>query len=113
MVMFLMALCVSMFGLAVTALAFGAATRDERAAEAAQAALKPALPILIPAPRFFADVPGVPAAAASATRPQVPIEVLLLQIERHVRLEQAAAESFLDYPTAASLHSRTTSPLVH
>jgi hypothetical protein len=39
--------------------------------------------------------------------------VLLLQIDRHVRLEQAAAESFLDAPTTASLHSRTTSPLVH
>jgi hypothetical protein len=120
MVMFLMAVCLSMFGLAVTAMAFGAATRDERSAETASPALKPALPVSISPSRFFSDLPMVdlpaavlPAMAASASRPHVPIEVLLLQIERHVRLEQAAAESFLDYPTVASLHSRTTSPLVH
>jgi hypothetical protein len=46
------------------------------------------------------------------TRP-VPIDVLLLQLERHVRLEQAAAESFLMAPTVENLHSRTSSPLVH
>ena len=115
MVMFLMAVCLSMFGLAVTAMAFGAATRDERPVEAAQPALRPALPVSIAPSRFFSDLPTValPSVAASASRPHVPIDVLLLQIERHVRLEQAAAESFLDYPTVASLHSRTTSPLVH
>ena len=114
MVMFLMALCLSMFGLAVTAMAFGAATRTERPAEPAQPAVRPALPVALTPSRFFSDLPIAPAAAAAAvTRPQVPIEVLLLQIDRHVRLEQAAAESFLDYPTVASLHSRTTSPLVH
>ena len=47
------------------------------------------------------------------TRPVVPIEVLLLQIERHVRLEQAAAESFHDAPTVEALHAPTTSPLMH
>ena len=118
MVMFLMALCLSMFGLAVTAMAFGAATRDERPIEAAQPALKPALQpalnLALPASRFFTDLPIKPEAVpVAASRPHVPIEVLLLQIDRHVRLEQAAAESFLDYPTVASLHSRTTSPLVH
>ncbi|MCX6552484.1 MAG: hypothetical protein NTY02_16020 [Acidobacteria bacterium] len=113
MVMFLMALCLSMFGLAVTALAFGAATRDERPAETAQPAIRPSLPITIPAARFFADLPAVPAVPLAASRPQVPIEVLLLQIDRHVLLEQAAAESFVGFPTVASLHSRTTSPLVH
>ena len=100
MVMFLMALCLSMFGLAVTAIAFGAATRDERPMEAAQPAVKPALPVSLSPSRFFTDLPVVPIvpAVAAAARPQVPIEVLLLQIDRHVRLEQAAAESFLDYP---------------
>jgi hypothetical protein len=112
MVMFLMAVCLSVFGLAVTAMAFGAATRDERPADAAQPVVAPSLSIPLAAPRFFADMPAVPLAAAK-TPVHVPIEVLLLQIERHVRLEQAAAESFLDLPTSASLHSRTTSPLVH
>ena len=32
-------------------------------------------------------------------RAQFPVETLLSQIERHVRLEQAAAETFLDVPT--------------
>jgi hypothetical protein len=43
----------------------------------------------------------------------VPIEVLLLQIENHVRMEQAAAESFLKSPTQTLLHSKTTSPFVN
>jgi hypothetical protein len=43
----------------------------------------------------------------------VPIEVFLAQIERHIRLEQAAAESFLSAPSLESLHGRTVSPLVH
>jgi len=78
MVMFLMAVCLSMFGLAVTAMAFGAATRDERSAETASPALKPALPVSISPSRFFSDLPMVdlpaavlPAMAASASRPHV------------------------------------------
>jgi hypothetical protein len=114
MVMFLMALCLSMFGLAVTALAFGAATRDERPREAAQPELQPVLALPMDAPRFFVDTgKPIPSQRPSPVIPRVPIEVLLMQIERHVRLEQAAAESFLDSPTSESLHSRTTSPLVH
>ncbi len=112
MVMFLMAVCLSMFGLAVTAMAFGAATRDERDEQDVQPELRPVVSLSLEAPRFFADT-GKPIPAAATSQPRVPIEVLLLQIERHVRLEQAAAESFLDYPTPDSLHSRTTSPLVH
>ena len=56
----------------------------------------------MPAPRFFVD----PAS-------RVPIEALLLQIENHVRLEHAAAESFMEHPNPALLHSRTTSSLVN
>jgi hypothetical protein len=41
------------------------------------------------------------------------VDVLLKQLEEHIKAEQAAAESFIHYPTAASLHSRTTSPLAH
>ncbi len=46
-------------------------------------------------------------------RSRYPMEVMLSQIERHVRLEQAAAESFLDVPTAESLQTRTASPLLN
>jgi hypothetical protein len=59
-------------------------------------------------PRFFA---ADAASAAAASR--VPVEVLLSHIERHVRLEQAAAETFVARPTTESLHSRTASPLVN
>jgi hypothetical protein len=104
MEMFLMALCMSLLGVAVTAIAFGAATRDD----APEAEALPARAAAAPAPtRFFVEEMPV------AAQPRVPIEALLLQIERHIRLEQAAAESFLDCPTAQSLHSRTASPLVH
>lgn len=106
MEMLLMGLCMSVFGLGIAALAFGAATRPESSAPAVQ----PELPAVKPAPaRFFSDrvVPPMP------PRPQVPIEVLIQQIENHVRLEQAAAESFVEFPTHALLHSKTTSPLVN
>jgi hypothetical protein len=45
--------------------------------------------------------------------PPVSVEVLLLQIEGHVRMEQAAVESFLARPTVEALHTPTLSPLVH
>jgi hypothetical protein len=106
MEMFLMALCMSLLGVAVTAIAFGAATREEAPDVEAMPEAKP-VPALAPA-RFFVEETPV-----SASQPRVPIEALLLQLERHIRLEQAAAESFLDCPTAESLHSRTSSPLIH
>jgi hypothetical protein len=62
-------------------------------------------------PRFFESrvPPSVPAGCASG----VPVEALLLEIERHVRVERAAAESFHRSPTAQSLHVQTASRLVH
>jgi hypothetical protein len=104
MEMFLMVVAMSLFGLAVCAAAFGAATQGLPQADP-QLAEAPA----IPAPQFFVDIP----VAASAVRTQVPIEALLLQIERHVRLEQAAAEFFQYTPTPEALHMSTMSPLVH
>jgi hypothetical protein len=100
--MFLMAMCISVFGLAVCAIAFGAATRDERR----QPELSLEQQLALAPQRFFAE-------DRTTSQPHVPLEVLLLQIERHVRLEQAAAESFIDFPTRESLHCRTVSPLVH
>ena len=108
MEMLLMGVCLSMFGLAVVCLAFGAATRDADVAatpavetEAIKAAVSPA--------RFFVTPPVLPLAA----RTRIPIEALLLQIENHVRLEHAAAECFLESPNASLLHSRTMSTLVN
>lgn len=106
--MLVVGLCFTFVGLAVAALAFAAATRPESLHAGAQ----PEQAVAKPAPaRFFSErlTPPVPGPVPI----QVPIEVLLLQIENHVRLEQAAAESFVAYPTHAHLHSKTTSPLVN
>ena len=46
-----------------------------------------------------------------APAPYVPSDVLALQIERHVRLEQAAAERFHEFPSVEALHMPTLSPL--
>jgi len=103
MEMLLMGAVLAMFGLAVSCLAFGAATREEpvRELEAVKAAAVNA--------RFFADIPPLPVAVHN----RVPIEALLLQIENHVRLEHAAAECFLESPDPSRLHSRTISALVN
>lgn len=108
MEMFLMALCLSMFGLAVSAIAFGAATRPEKSSSPSQPELRPAKPAV--AGRFFADsIPALPSRPGAA----IPTEVLLAKIEHHVRLEQAAAQSFLESPSHAQLHTKTTSQLVN
>jgi hypothetical protein len=101
MVMFATILIMSLLAVAVCAAAFGAATRGE-----AQPETQPERRLVLEPPRFFAS--------ASAKRAEaVPVEVLLSQIERHVRLEQAAAEAYLDVPTRDSLHSDTASPLLN
>jgi hypothetical protein len=105
MEMFLMVAAMSLLGVAVCGVLFAAATRDVRgpleARSADQLAAAPA--------KFFVDIDVDPA----SVRTQIPVEALLLQIERHVRLEQAAAESFHFTPTPESLHMTTTSPLLH
>jgi len=110
MEMLLMGACLSVLGLAVACLAFGAATRDEgNATAAAPAVAKEAVRVAVTPARFFVNPPVLPVAA----RTRVPIEALLLQIENHVRLEHAAAECFLESPNASLLHSRTISTLVN
>jgi hypothetical protein len=101
MEMFMMALALSLLGVAVSAGLFAAATRQSAEREVDARVQRP---VIVP-PRFFTD--------ETAAMPRVPVEVLLHEIERHVRLEQAAAESFLQAPTVESLNSRTMSRLVH
>ncbi len=103
MEMFLMLSAMTVLAIAVTCILFAASMRTE----SENAEVRAETTIALAPPRFFVQD------SARAAMPAVPIEALLLQIERHVRLEQAAAESFLDAPTPKSLHSRTTSPLVH
>jgi len=108
MEMLLMGLCMALFGTAVAAAAFGAATRSE----SSDSPVQPKLPLAkaVTPTRFFSDSVARPAATPS---PQASIEVLLQQIENHVRLEQAAAETFLAFPTQTQLHSKTNSPFVN
>jgi hypothetical protein len=110
MEMLLMGACLSMFGLAIACLAFGAATREPEEATAAVPAVQmEAVKAAVAPARFFVDPAALPAAAYT----RVPIEALLLQIENHVRLEHAAAECFLESPNPSLLHSRTISALVN
>ena len=68
---------------------------------------RPEQRMAIPEPRFFAAVSETPIPS------RLPRDLLLKQIERHVRLEVAAAESFLDTPTTDSLHAESGSPLLN
>jgi hypothetical protein len=105
MEMFLSVMVTTALGVAVAALLFKAATHGVSKPTAVRDETLLHLP-----PRFFIDdraryEPELPVAAS--------MEVLRLQIERHVRLEQAAAEAFRAFPTAEALQTLTTSPLVH
>jgi hypothetical protein len=62
-------------------------------------------------PRFFAEDIDVSVHPASASR--VPIEVLVVEIERHVQREREVAESFHLSPTPQTLHVQAAAPLVH
>jgi hypothetical protein len=106
MEMFLMALALSLLGVAVSAMTFGAATGD--AGEHPVEPARPSRPAAREAEQGFFVSHG-----STAPEPEVPIDALLLAIERHVRLEHAAAEAFHQAPTPESLHIRTASTLVH
>ena len=108
MEMLLMGLCMALFGTAVAAAAFGASTRSE----SSDSPVQPQLPLAkaITPTRFFSDSVAQPAVMPS---PEASIEILLQKIENHVRMEQAAAETFLAFPTQAKLHSKTNSPFVN
>jgi len=59
-----------------------------------------------PAGNFFLE--EVPEQGAHA---DLPSDALLLQLERHFRLEQQAAAAFLEGPSVESLHAPSSSPL--
>lgn len=103
MEMFLTVLALSLVGVLVSGVLFAAATREPRRSDA------PAFGAVAARDeeRFFMLRPAVPAATAGGFA----AEALVLQIERHVRLERAAAEAFLQFPTAEALHMRTLAPL--
>jgi hypothetical protein len=97
-----MMLTVGVIGMVVLVLGFGLFLGVERGERpGAELGRRPEL---VTAPsRFFATRPAA----------EVPVEFLLSQIEQHIRVEEAAAESFLYAPTAKSLHAPTASRLVN
>jgi len=110
MEMFLMILGMSVFifGLGIAAVRFQPSMRLE----------SPDLAVRSELPQVNAVAPTLVPSKHAEVKPvalprQIPIELLLLQIENHVRLEHAAAESFLEFPTHALLYSKTTSPFVN
>jgi len=96
MLMFLSILSMSVLALAVCAAAFSLATGGVRQPES-----RPERRPVVEPPQFFAAPPARP-----RPDPQIPLEMLLGDIERHIRLEQAAAEAFLAGPTLDGLHER-------
>ncbi len=108
MAMFLTILFASFAVLAICSIMFaGLEPKADRSIE-----VRPEPTVRIPAPQFFAGDMAIPV-GLSKGRAHLPIEVLLSQIENHVRLEQAAAESFLSLPATDRLHSRSASTLLH
>jgi hypothetical protein len=109
MEMFLTALVLSFLGVAVSFVAFSASVREHwtRDEHEPQGQSVPIGLTALPDDSFFADNRPL------GRRAVVPIEALRLQIEHHVRLEQAAAEAFHQRPTHEALHVQTVSPLVH
>ena len=100
MTLFLILVALSFVSLAVTSALFAALLHSDRPpAPSTDERL-----LMLPS-HFFADD------RSPNQRAAVPLDVLLLQIERHVRLEHAAAESFQHAPTIEALHTATTSPL--
>ena len=105
MEIFLMVFALSLVGVLVSGVLFAAASRVAQPAERS-ALVSPA--IAAEEERFFMMRP--PASRAPAGAP-VSAGVLALQIERHVRLEQAAAERFHQFPSVEALRTPTLSPL--
>ncbi len=102
MLMFATILFTSLLALALCAAAFGLATSSSE-----QHPRQPERKLALDPPRFFAT------AAQPDGASQVPVELLLREVERHIRLEQAAAEAYLDLPTRDALHSPSASSLAN
>lgn len=104
MLMLLTILCMSFIALALCSVALLRASQPTEP----PLTLRRERKIAIDPPRFFTGDLATPAGP-----PTMPLDLLLTQLERHVRLEQAAAESFLDLPTPESLHSPSPSRFVN
>ena len=96
-----LSLCLLGFAVCVIILALAMGNREEDESEGSR-------PAQATGEQFFLDegAPRVPGAEEEA-------QTLLTRLRTHVRMEQAAAQAFLDLPNAESLHAPTESPLWH
>jgi len=103
MEMFLMAVCLTFFGVAVSAMAFGAATNGVRQQQATTLDSKVDEALASMPERFFARdaAPGFSVPPPVVKVPRVPIEVLLAQIERWCRA--AFVPGWVAYPPSWTL----------
>ena len=100
MLMFLSLLLAGVAVTAVCAALLSATAPEERPPVETEVTVRPS--------RFFAaDAPPAPDPRT------IPAEMLLSHIERHVRLEQAAAERFVSLPSVESLHAPSESKFVN
>ena len=97
----LMGFSICFLGVMVTTLLFAIAMRSDDEEPESQNQVKHPLA----SEQFFSDeVVAAEPLAESA------LEVTLLQLENHVRMEQEAAKLFLQGPSAESLHAPSESP---
>ena len=106
MAMVIALLSVSLVLTVITAIVLSAVLRDADSSAPVRESSHPNAP-----PRFFATDITHPVQAAGAS--PVPIEILVLEIERHVRQERGVAESFHLSPTPQTLHVHAAAPLMH
>lgn len=104
MLLFLMVASTSLFGLAVCCIAFAGQSPEG----GQDAETRPDLRLSLGSSRFFAGDTARPEEG-----PAVAVPSMLESIELHIRLERAAAESFIDGPTPDLLHSSSHTPLVN
>jgi hypothetical protein len=100
----LISFSICVLGVIVTVLLFSIAMRpgDEEVEPSATRKLS------APSEGFFLEE-----VADQTVGPEAPTNSLLLELERHVRMEQEAAKVFLRGPNPESLHAPSDSPLWH
>jgi len=99
-ILIIFSICV--IGVIATVLLFSVAMRSRGEEEGPQASEG----LSSPTGRFFLEEIRDP-----GPRGSIPADALLLQLERHFRLEEQAAVSFLEGPSVESLHAPSFSPL--
>jgi hypothetical protein len=100
MMMFLSILCACVLLLAFLVAMLGPLEPTEQKSVEMRLPAQPA--------RFFGE-----ASVRQQAGDDLAVDLMLAHIEKHVRLEQAAAENFLAAPTPENLRTDTTSPLAN